>query len=273
MAANALELALADPDQCMRPHRLGRRSGLLCMRRDMFTGLIAAHQAPADTAAIPRETDMKSINRTVLAAAVFTALLPACVLAQANSSDTRNQGYLVDTNGNVVMTDHTGLCVRDGDWTPARGVEPCVPARPRTVVAPLPAAAPVVAVVPAPIPAPAAAAPLNLKASFSADALFAFDKATLKPEGMTMLDDLVRQSSGLTFESIVLTGHADRFGSNEYNQKLSERRATAVKDYLVSKNIQAARIEATGAWREGTGHRRGGLCGAAQRKSDRLSST
>ena len=87
---------------------------------------------------------------------------------------------------------------------------------------------------------------MTQKASFSADALFAFDKAILKPEGMTMLEDLVRQSAGLTYESIVLTGHADRFGTSEYNQKLSERRATAVKDYLVSKNIQAARIEAVG---------------------------
>jgi OOP family OmpA-OmpF porin len=105
-----------------------------------------------------------------------------------------------------------------------------------------------VAAVPPPVlaaPAPAAIL-LTQKASFSADALFAFDKALLKPEGMTMLDDLVRQSAGLTYESIVLTGHADHFGSSEYNQKLSEQRATAVKDYLVSKNIQAARIEAVG---------------------------
>lgn len=190
---------------------------------------------------------MRTINRSALATAILAALLPACVFAQATSPDTRNQGYLVDSNGNVVMTDHTGLCVRDSDWTPARAVEPCVPARPRAVVAPPAAPAPAVAVVPpaalAPPPAPP---PLNQKASFSADALFAFDKATLKPEGMAMLDDLVRQSAGLTYESIVLTGHADRFGSSDYNQALSERRATAVKDYLVSKNILATRIEAVG---------------------------
>lgn len=191
---------------------------------------------------------MKSINRSALAAAILTALLPACVFAQATSPDTRNQGYLVDTNGNVVMTDHTGLCVRDSDWTPGRAVEPCVPARPRAAVVPpaAPAPAPVVAAAPPPVLAPPAVTPITQKASFSADALFAFDKAILKPEGMTMLDDLVRQSAGLTYESIVLTGHADRFGTSEYNQKLSERRATAVKDYLVSKNIQATRIEAAG---------------------------
>ena len=190
---------------------------------------------------------MKSDNRSTLAAALLAALLPACALAQATSPDTPNQGYLVDSNGRIVMTDHTGLCVRDSDWTPARAVEPCVPARPRAAAVPPVAPAPMVAAVP---PAPAVLAPPaplpNQKASFSADALFDFDKAILKPEGMAMLDDLVRQSAGLTYESIVLTGHADRFGGSEYNQKLSERRAAAVKDYLVSKNILAGRIEALG---------------------------
>jgi OOP family OmpA-OmpF porin len=217
--------------------------------RNVLMVLIAAQQALAGTRNHPAgDAKMKSINRSALATAILTALLPACVFAQATSPDTRNQGYLVDTNGNIVMTDHTGMCVRDSDWTPARAMEPCVPPRPRAAVVAPAAPAPVVAAVPPPAlaaPAPAAI-PLTQKASFSADALFAFDKAILKPEGMTMLDDLVRQSAGLTYESIVLTGHADRFGSSEYNQKLSERRATAVKDYLVSKNIQAARIEAVG---------------------------
>lgn len=213
--------------------------------------LIAAQQALAGTSNHPAgDAKMKSINRSALATAILTALVPACVFAQPTSPDTRNQGYLVDGNGNVVMTDHTGMCVRDSDWTPARAVEPCVPARPRAAVVPPVVPAPVVAAVPPPVlaaPAPAPAAiPLAKKASFSADALFDFDKALLKQEGMAMLDDLVRQSAGLTYESIVLTGHADRFGGSQYNQKLSERRATAVKDYLVSKNIQAARIEAVG---------------------------
>jgi OOP family OmpA-OmpF porin len=56
----------------------------------------------------------------------------------------------------------------------------------------------------------------------------------------------VRQLEGATFDTIIATGHTDRFGSNAYNQKLSERRAHAVKDYLVSKKVQASRIDAEG---------------------------
>jgi OOP family OmpA-OmpF porin len=185
---------------------------------------------------------MKTIARTALATLMLAALMPVGARA-----DSRNQGYLVDINGTIVMTDHTGMCVRDSDWTPSRAVEPCVPAQPRVAMAPpAAAAAPVVAVAPATVLPPPVQKPLNQKISFSADALFAFDKATLKPEGMAMLDDLVQKSSGATYESIVATGHADRIGSDAYNQKLSERRAQAVKDYLVGKNIQAGSIAAAG---------------------------
>lgn len=178
---------------------------------------------------------MKPMTKFVLAAFAAMALIPATALAV----DTQNQGYLVDTNGNNITTSYnSGLCVHSTEWTPARSVEPCDPtnkpvaAAPRTVV---------VAAAPAATPQP-----MRQKLSFSADALFAFDKAVLKPEGKAMLDDLVRQLNGAQYDVITATGHADRFGSNEYNQKLSERRANTVKDYLVSKNVQASRIDAEG---------------------------
>ena len=191
---------------------------------------------------------MKSTTRFVLAAFAATTLIPAAVLAQ----DARNQGYLVDSYGNDITTSsYTGLCWRDSDWTPARSVEPCDPTNKPVAAAPAPApkadvvaAAPPVA--PAATPEPAPVKPLPQKLSFSADALFAFDRSVLKPEGKTMLDGLVRELNGATYDVVSATGHTDRFGSNEYNQKLSERRANAVKDYLVSKDILASRIDAEG---------------------------
>lgn len=179
---------------------------------------------------------MKPRTRFAIAACAATALLPALALAQ----DSRNQGYLVDTSGQIVRSG-TGLCWHTSDWTPARAVEPCDP-----TIKPLAAAPAAVAPAPVPPPPPAAAKPLPQKMSFSADALFAFDKSVLKPEGKTMLDSLVRQLEGATYDVITVTGHADRFGSNAYNQKLSERRANAVKEYLVSKDIPASRITAEG---------------------------
>lgn len=179
---------------------------------------------------------MKPRTRFAIVACAATALLPALAFAQ----DSRNQGYLVDTSGEIVRSG-TGLCWHTSDWTPARAVEPCDP-----TIKPLAAAPAAVAPAPAPPPPPAAAKPLPQKMSFSADALFAFDKSVLKPEGKTMLDSLVRQLEGATYDVIAVTGHADRFGSNAYNQKLSERRANAVKEYLVSKDIPASRITAEG---------------------------
>jgi OOP family OmpA-OmpF porin len=82
--------------------------------------------------------------------------------------------------------------------------------------------------------------------SFSADALFAFDKAALKPEGKTMLNDLVQQLNGARYDNVLVTGHADRIGSAAYNQKLSVQRADEVKAYLVGQNIPADRITSTG---------------------------
>lgn len=183
---------------------------------------------------------MKSMTTFVIAAFAATALIPASALAQ----DSRNQGYLVDMNGTIVTTSNTGLCWRDSDWTPARSVEPCDPTN--KPVAAAPKAVVVAAAEPAPIPQPAPAKPLPQKLSFSADALFAFDKSVLKPEGKAMLDDLARQLNGATYDVILVTGHADRFGSAGYNQKLSLRRANAVKEYLVSKDIQSSRIVAEG---------------------------
>ncbi len=90
------------------------------------------------------------------------------------------------------------------------------------------------------------AKPVPQRFVFSGDALFDFDKSTLKPVGLKMLDGLVTQLGAVTYDSILVVGHTDRFGSDKYNQLLSERRAKSVKDYLVGKNVLATRIEAQG---------------------------
>lgn len=167
------------------------------------------------------------------------ALLPGVALAQ----DSRNQGYLVDTYGNNITTSGTGLCWHTSDWTPARSVDPCDPVA-RKTGAPAPRVAAVSPPPRKPAPAPARMAPQKL--NFSANALFDFDKAVLKPEGKTMLDGVARRLNGALYEVIFVTGHTDRIGGQEYNRKLSERRAYAVSDYLVSRDIAANRVKAEG---------------------------
>jgi OmpA-OmpF porin, OOP family len=178
--------------------------------------------------------------KALIFAGVAAALLPGLSFAQ----NVRNQGYLVDTNGTIVPTAATGLCWRDSDWTPARSVEPCDPVK--KAEAPTPKLAAVTQPQPAPTPVPAPVKMLPQKISFSADALFDFDKSVLKPEGKSMLDKLARDLRDAQYQVVLATGHTDRFGSTQYNQKLSERRSQAVKEYLVSRDIPSGRIDAEG---------------------------
>ena len=89
-------------------------------------------------------------------------------------------------------------------------------------------------------------APTSEKVTFAADAFFDFDKSVLKPEGKAKLDDLVSKMSGMNLEVIIAVGHTDSVGTDAYNQKLSVRRAEAVKTYLVSKGVEKNRVYTEG---------------------------
>ncbi|HUO43902.1 MAG TPA: OmpA family protein [Burkholderiales bacterium] len=104
------------------------------------------------------------------------------------------------------------------------------------------AAQPVVEAPPPPPPPPLPPQKLTL----SADALFDFDKATLKPEGRSKLDAFASSLDGASYDTISVVGYTDRLGSDTYNKKLSVKRANAVKDYLAGKGIAADRIHAEG---------------------------
>lgn len=111
--------------------------------------------------------------------------------------------------------------------------------RPAEVVAVREVMAPAVVVAPAP-------PPRVEKYTLSATELFAFDSATLRGD-QPKLDEVaqvLRTSPGI--QNVVITGHTDRLGSNKYNQALSERRANAVKVYLVNKGVDSARLTAQG---------------------------
>jgi OmpA-OmpF porin, OOP family len=82
--------------------------------------------------------------------------------------------------------------------------------------------------------------------TYAADAFFDFDKAVLKPEGKAKLDDLTDKVKSINLEVIIAVGHTDSVGSDAYNQKLSIRRAEAVKAYLVSKGIEKNRVYTEG---------------------------
>jgi OOP family OmpA-OmpF porin len=97
-----------------------------------------------------------------------------------------------------------------------------------------------------PKPEPEKPKPVAEKVTFAADVLFDFDKAVIKPEGKSKLDDIASKANGVNLEVVIAIGHADSIGSDAYNERLSVRRAESVKAYLVSKGIQANRVYTEG---------------------------
>jgi outer membrane protein OmpA-like peptidoglycan-associated protein/uncharacterized membrane protein YgcG len=80
----------------------------------------------------------------------------------------------------------------------------------------------------------------------SADVLFDFDGATINAAGRTMLDQVIANMRGRTFDRLTLTGYTDPLGDAAYNEGLSQRRADAVRNYLLSNGLNGRDIRATG---------------------------
>ncbi|MBI3526485.1 MAG: OmpA family protein [Betaproteobacteria bacterium] len=105
---------------------------------------------------------------------------------------------------------------------------------------------------PAPKAAPTApkktapVAPKLVTVNFEAEPLFNFDKSAVRADQRAKLDELISGLGGTRYDSIAIVGHADRIGKAVYNQKLSERRAAAVKAYLVKKGVPSDKIQTEG---------------------------
>ncbi|HYR33631.1 MAG TPA: OmpA family protein [Burkholderiales bacterium] len=189
-------------------------------------------------------------------------LMPAAAGAQTVT----NEGYARDL-GSQVWKNPFGLCWRAGQsWTPELAIADCDPdlvpkppaPKPAPVAAtPPPQAAPTLApaappVVAAPVAAPVvASAPLprrTVSLTLGADASFDTGKADLKPEGRAKLDGVAAKlkEPGVQMDSMTVTGHTDSVGSPASNQRLSERRAEAVKGYLVAQGIEGSKIRTVG---------------------------
>lgn len=181
------------------------------------------------------------VKQLVLSITLATGI---SAVSAAFAHDVPNAGYLIDTRGSVVKNNYN-QCWRTGYWTPAMATAECDPdlvKKEEPKKEEPKAAAPV-----APAPAAGPEKPA-IKATFKAETLFDFDKAIVKSEGQTVLNDKI--VSGMKahpeVELLLVTGHADRIGSVKYNQKLSEKRANAVKDYLVKQGVDAKRIKTVG---------------------------
>ena len=166
-------------------------------------------------------------------------------------------GYVNSPEG-VNVRNPYGQCWRAGHWTPAMASEPC------DATARASAPAPVVAAAPQPEPAPAPQArpepaplvqaepprPVLQKVTLSTDVLFEFNKAELREGGKQKLDEIAEGLKDARVDEILAIGHADRIASEDYNRKLSEARAQAVKTYLAQKGCGEDKVSVEGRGEE-----------------------
>jgi OOP family OmpA-OmpF porin len=125
--------------------------------------------------------------------------------------------------------------------------KPAPPPAPKPAPPPEPKPAPKPeAEAPKPKPEPEKPKPVAEKVTFAADVLFDFDKAVIKPEGKSKLDDISNKVRGINLEVVIAIGHADSVGSDAYNQRLSVRRSESVKAYMVSKGTEPNRVYTEG---------------------------
>ncbi len=195
---------------------------------------------------------MNKLNKVAMLFASVALAGTAFAAGSTAASDNWRSGH-----GNMQWKNADGtLCWRDANWTPATAAVGCdgaiVAPAPAPVAAPAPAPAPVepkAAPAPAPVapaPAPAPQPPAATKVTYAADAFFDTNKSIIKPEGKAKLDDLVGKIKGINLEVIIAVGHTDSDASDAYNQKLSVRRAEAVKAYLTSKGVEKNRVYTEG---------------------------
>ena len=201
---------------------------------------------------------IKQAKKQLLMAAAMAALglSASASFAKDIVVDTKGEvPYVIDAR-NVVARSGTDLCWRTGYWTPAAatntmagnlpvgcecdkdvvGADTCVPATARGAAG-APAAAAVAA--------PAAAAKCDFSVNLSADSTFAFNKATLTASAKATLDNAViaKLGSCAAVDTLIITGHTDHLGSQGYNQKLSEKRADAVKKALGLLGVSEGQLE------------------------------
>jgi len=140
-------------------------------------------------------------------------------------------GYVDNNEGSVVRTG-SGDCLHTARWSIANAIAECDPeivaARDKVEVA--------------------AVEVVLQSVRLEADTLFEFDSNELTADGTRLLDDMAASltAAGLQEQKLQITGYADRIGEDDYNLGLSQRRAAAVRDYLISKGVLPDYIEADG---------------------------
>lgn len=191
---------------------------------------------------------------TKIACGLFIGTAMVGAFAQTDvKADPRSSAYIHDSRG-VIARSPNGLCWRTGLWTPADAIPGCdgdlvppitKPTAPEIVP-------PTATATPAPAPAivavPVAPKRCDFSVTLDSDEAFAFNKAVLSTAARKRIDEEVmpRLASCAKVDVVLVTGHTDQIGSQQYNQQLSQKRADVVTAYLKTKGA-SAQIDTKGA--------------------------
>jgi OmpA-OmpF porin, OOP family len=182
----------------------------------------------------------------------MVVVLSSCVgmSEQGNKASSDKPIYWVGSDGKYVR-DSYGSCVRTIEWKKETALAECEPGmakKPAVVAAPAPAPAPAPAAVAKAMPKSEPVVPAIQKVTLKEDALFDIGKADLRDKGKGELNALAVKFKDKNFnvEKISVTGHASSTGAAAFNQSLSERRAEAVKSYLIQQGVDANLISTQG---------------------------
>ena len=226
--------------ECVQSGQAASGPGIACPPAAAAASSATAPRAAADTTRAASGPSRSAAASSAASGASGSTVAPA------------SPGYVQSGVAPQVVQDGFGGCVRSGFWTPAMAAEPCDLVARAQVPVPVVAEAPKAEPAPAPIakaaPEPVAEPPRPViqKLTLSTDVLFDFNSATLKDSGKARLDQMVAEIKDADVDEIIAVGHADRIASEQYNQKLSEQRAQAVRDYLAGEGAKGRAITAEG---------------------------
>lgn len=173
------------------------------------------------------------MKKTIISLAILgCSLYSSIALADTGS-------YLTDSRGEVVKSG-TGLCIHTGSWKSGDTIPGCDEPTTENNIVQKPALDRVI------IPPVTTTPKAITHGSISANLLFGFNKYHLTNEGKTLLKELVDSITIDNIQAVIVIGHADPIGTDEYNQRLSTKRAEVVKDFLVYQGFKSEVVQSEG---------------------------
>lgn len=186
------------------------------------------------------------MQKKLLAVSIFaaTTMLSATVFAQTDKTTLTNVQTGFNPKQAVVGGAGEGCVVSGQTLAGQPRLENCGGAPVAPVAAPVVPVAPVAKPAPAPAPAPA---PVVTRVTLKTDVLFDTNKSIIKRDQMNGMTELARQLQTLkSYDSITVVGNADYRGNDAFNQRLSEKRASAVVGALTKNGVPSSKIRSSG---------------------------